>query len=338
MMRTLLRFGLPAALTLCMLASFNNTSAQQSRQTVALASSPWAPFTDVPDKPRFAIDLVDAALERAGYSATHASLETGTVIPALRVGKHDGGSALWKNRSREKFLRYSLPYLENRLILVARKGTDVDVGKFSELKGKRLALVKGWAYGDEVQARRGPELVMGASLQENLDRLLEGKVDYMLIDEIVALHLAAAYPEKAKKFLVFGKRTMVRRTLHLAVRRDMPNSEGIVLAFDKAIQSMMVDGSYNRILRLGWIRTDVDGDGVDEFVLAGDHAGTAPPEESSYAVFEGEQEQPTKKRKRRGFYIERRYYDTWDQVPDRYKIPPEQHHKKDNWGVVLFDW
>ena len=37
--------------------------------------------------------------------------------------------------------------------------------------------------------------------------------------------------------------------------------KSIISDFNRNIQSMMADGSYNEILELNWIKTDVDGDG-----------------------------------------------------------------------------
>ena len=42
---------------------------------------------------------------------------------------------------------FSKPYLENQLILVGNKGSNPNVSSFSELKGKRIGVVKGQYEG-----------------------------------------------------------------------------------------------------------------------------------------------------------------------------------------------
>ncbi len=39
---------------------------------------------------------------------------------------------------------------------------------------------------------------------------------------------------------------------------------------------MLADGTYAKILQIGWIQVDVDGDGLDELVPIGDTVGRAP--------------------------------------------------------------
>ena len=49
------------------------------------------------------------------------------------------------DRRGERALIYSQPYLENRLILVERQGSDVSATSLADLAGKQIALVSGYA-------------------------------------------------------------------------------------------------------------------------------------------------------------------------------------------------
>ena len=71
---------------------------------------------------------------------------------------------------------FSDPYLENRLVLVGRSGSDVRAAAFADLKGKKLALVNGYAYGEAIEAG-GPTWVRTGGEQDSLSRLLNGAVD-----------------------------------------------------------------------------------------------------------------------------------------------------------------
>ncbi|MCY4597979.1 MAG: transporter substrate-binding domain-containing protein [Bryobacterales bacterium] len=73
--------------------------------------------------------------------------------PSLLSGDFSGSAAFWKDTERERVLLYSQPYLENRLILVGRQGSDVSANSLADLAGKRIALVAGYAYGR--RSRRG---------------------------------------------------------------------------------------------------------------------------------------------------------------------------------------
>lgn len=50
---------------------------------------------------------------------------------------------------------------------------------------------------------------------------------------------------------------------------------------------MIADGSYHRLLSLDWIRAEVDGDGLREFVTHDDRTGPHPPERSCVLLATG---------------------------------------------------
>jgi hypothetical protein len=284
-----------------------------------LVSTVWPPFTDVVGKPRLASDLVHEALSRAGVGAETAIVADGLLVSSMRDGSHDGSGALWRSEERERFLLYSDPYMENRLVLVGHKGSDVSAASFAQLAGRRVALVKGYAYGMAVDDAAGPTFVLGDSVQDNVRRLLEGDVDYMLIDSLVIRYIVDRYRKDADEKLEIGSTPLARRTLHLAIRKDIEGAEAIVRRFNEQIRAMLADGTYNRILDLDWIRADVDGDGQAELVLQGERAGVDPPTDA-YEVISGDEPKQDEPKKLR-ILIGRSLYEDWESVPEQYKIP-----------------
>src|SRR5688500_11963871 len=123
------------------------TSAQQAT-SLQLVSTSWAPFTNPPGQPRFALDLVDEALGRIGVTATTTIVGAPQFTSSLLSGRFDGSAAAWRDPERERVLMFSEPYLENRLVLVGRYGVDVAIASLADLKGKRVAIVEGYSYGD----------------------------------------------------------------------------------------------------------------------------------------------------------------------------------------------
>ena len=309
-----------------------------------LASTRWLPFTGAKGEPRVALSLTERALERAGYDSVTSFVPDGQLTPKLEQGEFDGSPALWRGTDREQFLLYSKPYLENRLVLLARKGSRVSVASLAELKGKRVALVEGYAYGEAVDSAAGPEFVRGASESANVQALLAGKVDYVLLDDLVAEYLFEQNPKDAPLRLEVGKVSIATRTLHFAVRKDLPDAQRLIDRFNDAIASMVGDGTYNQALQVDWIRADVDGDGRLEMIPRGDRLGTAPPQRS-YELFSpatvaaatagagvAPHTAPTEaaatpaKEPPLRIFVGGKYYDTWQEVPEKLRGEPEPNY------------
>jgi polar amino acid transport system substrate-binding protein len=293
--------------------------------TLRLASSPWPPFVDTPGNPSVAVELVTTALARAGYIAQDEVTSLEVVMEGLKAGSYDGSTSLWRNAEREQFLLYSQAYLENRLMLVGAKGSNVDVTSFAQLQGKKVGLVQGYAYGSEVDQAKEPVFVRGVSTEENLRALVRGQLDYVLCDALVLQHLTQQYPHETREKLAIGSTPLIKRTLHFAVRKDRPDAQRIIDSFNRQLTQMLSDGSYHRALHVDWIHADLDGDGKLELVAAGEQLGAEPPASGyqlmSFAPAGGAADRdPSSAR----FVIKGVAYDSWDAVPEDYKKTPSQ--------------
>ena len=284
-----------------------------------LVSTEWPPFTNPAGQPRFALDLVEAALKRIDIASTTAIVAPGQFTSALLSNSFDGSAAVWRDAEREKALLFSQPYLENRLVLVGRKGADVSAKTLAALKGKRVAIVEGYAYGDI--EKTGPAFVPTAGSEASLRALLDGKADYTLMDALVVEYLVSAYPKESQERLAIGANAVLTRPLYFTIRRSYPNGATIISRFNAQLRGMVADRTYHRLLHVDWIRADIDGDGVAEYVPASDKVGPAPPSHV-YSLFtpESGSSSPLKILEvNPRFYLGGTIYNDWATVPDPFK-------------------
>jgi polar amino acid transport system substrate-binding protein len=308
----------------------------QTKQ-LRLVSTAWTPFTNQPGQPRFALDLVEAALGRAGLSSNTTIVDAATFTPSLLGNQFDGSAAAWKDAERERVLFFSQPYLENRLMLVARRGDDVSAPSLAALKGKRIAVVEGYAYGDEVD-KSGPTFVRSSSEEDSLKLLLTKAVDYTLMDDLVVKYIVNNHSTEARARLQVGSTPLVTRQLYLAVRRSLPDAETLVARFNAQLRGMVADRTYHRLLRVDWIRADVDGDGVAENVPASDQPGRLEPA-SPYVLYTAQQlAQPQPRSSDQRFYFGGSTYNSWGAVPDKYKVEDPLHKDPSQSVIPIFEF
>ena len=305
-----------------------------------LVSTAWPPFTNEPGQPRFALDLVEAALGRIGLSAETTIVEAERFTAALLGHEFDGSAAAWKDAERERVLVFSQPYLENRLILVGRRDADVSANALTDLTGKRIALVAGYSYGDAID-RSGATVVRSRSEEDSLSLLLDGKADYALMDDLVVQFIVNNYPNEAKTRLNVGSTPLLKRELYFAVRRTRPDAESIVKQFNAQLRGMIADRTYHRLLHVQWISADVDGDGLPEYVPQSDRPGSVQPQHA-YELFSGEKRTriPVEVEAPRRFYVGGNIYADWASVPNRYKVDDQQYPdaRRSTASVFQFRW
>ena len=317
MMRTL------PVICLCALLFGLTANLKAQIAPLRLVSTVWPPFTNAAGQARVALDLVEEALKRIGVSSSMVFVEEAKFTGALLSTEFDGSAAAWRDSDREKVLLYSDPYLENRLVLVGRRGADVSARSLAGLAGKRILVVDGYSYGESVTSGSGPVFVRSRSEEESLQKLLANEADYTLMDEFVVQYLVSHYADQARNRLQLGTTPLVTRTLHLAVRRDRSGAADLISRFNAELRRMIADRTYHRLLDLDWIRADVDGDGRLELISRSERVGTTEPTTRGYDLFltEPKPQSITIPRDGSRFYVGGNFYENWASVPQQYKAP-----------------
>ena len=315
------------------------TSAQTTQTTsLRLVSTAWAPFTNEAGKPRFALDLVEEGLRRGNIKTTTTIVDAAQFTSALLTGPYEGSAAAWRDAERDKALVFSKPYLENRLILVGRRGSDVAAATLTALAGKRVAIVGGYSYGDLIDTA-GPTFVRSLSEEDSLSQLLGSKVDYTLMDELVVQYILLNHPAEAKSRLQLGTKPLITRQLYLAVRRSVPDAAAIVDGFNAQVRSMIADGTYHRLLQVDWITADVDGDGTAEYVARSTKAGKTAPQQAYPLIWTDPGATPPRVQLSPRIYVGGAFYNSWTDVPDHYKVSTDRPAiSRSTASVFTFTW
>jgi polar amino acid transport system substrate-binding protein len=304
-------------------------------EPLRLVSTAWSPFTNEAGLPRFATDLVDAALDRVGMKTTTTIVDPMAFTPELLGGHYDGSAAAWKDNQRSLVLAFSDPYLENRLILIGRKGADVSAKTLRALIGKRVAIVGGYSYG--AIEGTGPSFIRSQGEEDSLTLLLQSQVDYALMDELVVQYLLDNYAKNAQERLALGSTPLVTRPLYFVIRRSRPDADSIINRFNAQLRGMIADRTYHKLLHVAWLRADINGDGIAEYIPASDQVGTAPPDHVYTLISTPTSSKPTESKR---FYVGGNIYNDWAAVPDRYKIykADEPDPRRSTASIFTFTW
>ena len=308
----------------------------QTSPPLRLVSTVWAPFTNASGEARFALDLVGEALKRIGMTADTVFVEDATFTSSLLTGRFDGSAAAWKDAERERVLVFSDPYLENRLILVGRRGSDVTATTLAALAGKRVVVVGGYSYGDDVKNGSGPTFLQSRSEEDSLAKLLAGEADYTLMDELVVQYIVRNYAQQSRERLQVGTTPLIRRSLHLAIRRERPDAVSVINRFNAELRRMISDRTYHRLLHVDWLRADIDGDGRPELISRTDQAGLVPPTTAYDLVLTTPSKPTAPTQSGPRFYLGGTYYEDWASVPKNYKVPESNWNEPDRSTASIF--
>ncbi|HED15502.1 MAG TPA: transporter substrate-binding domain-containing protein [Gammaproteobacteria bacterium] len=226
--------------TLPVLAAPNN---------LQLAADAWPPYVD-PSLPEqgLAMDLVKTALQRAGYTNTVHISSWDRVLEGAQIGVYDVIVAAWHSKQRESFLYFSEPYFKNKILLLKNRATSIRYKKLDDLNKYVIGVIANYAYDHDFDNSRVLNKIPDTQLIRNLIKLRQLQIDLTLDDELVLLYAMNKYMPKGAKELEFLQPPLALRSLRIGISKKNPDHRKIAARFDKAIQDMIKDGSYQKIL------------------------------------------------------------------------------------------
>lgn len=240
-----------------------------SADTLVLGNEPWPPFIIDGEEAGTAEAIVCEALARGGHDCDLRYAPWPKTLEAAQAGELDGIAAAWYTVDRGRTLQFSQSYLTNRLIPVTAAGAD-GIRSLADLAGKRVALEVSVAYGDALLAARETFTVVDVrGADDALAALRDGRADVAIVDELYVRDALEGSATGGDDVLVPGDVALAFRELHFAVSRERADAGQIIADFNQAYQSMLRDGTVNRILDLEWLATDLESDGVMDFIHRG---------------------------------------------------------------------
>lgn len=215
-----------------------------------VVASPWPPYVDRGlEQGGVALHLVGEALRRAGYATRVTVVDWPQDLEATRAGEADVIAAIWRTEERARDLAFSEPYLVSETRFVKRRGEPYLYRSLDDLRGLRIGVVQGFAYGGEARDRQLEVTpVFRGSVLEGLRGLLDGELDLVLADERVALYELNVAIEDGVRRTEILPLAYSSRGLRIGVGRGRSDHAEIVRRFDAAIEAMRVDGSYAEVM------------------------------------------------------------------------------------------
>ena len=133
----------------------------------------------------FDMDLIRALAKEMGYKADIQNINFDGLIPALEAGNLDVIiSGMTINDERKKKVDFSDPYYKSGLSIIIKK-SDTSIKKFSDLKGKKVAVQIGTTSAMEVRKMEGVEVKEFNSSADTFMELKAGGVDAVVNDRPV---------------------------------------------------------------------------------------------------------------------------------------------------------
>ncbi|AMD95825.1 basic amino acid ABC transporter substrate-binding protein [Leptotrichia sp. oral taxon 847] len=235
LMLTLLVFGL----TSC----GGSKSAKDSKKLRVGLNAVFAPFEykENGQVVGFDVDLINEIAKDLNYETEIVDQSFDGLIPSLKAGKIDViVSGMTATEDRRKSVDFTDDYFVSKQLYIRKKGNSAVTS--STLKGKKIGVLLGSIQ--EILARKidGAIVVPNKSIVNTILDLKMGKVDALILDNVVAIEYMKKNPE-------------------MEIFYEKQDKEGMAMAFDKGkdteliqkinaeLKKLKENGKYDELLK-----------------------------------------------------------------------------------------
>ncbi|GAB3245486.1 substrate-binding periplasmic protein [Chitinimonas naiadis] len=212
------------------------------------AENDWYPYSATLDgKPvGLAVDIVQAAFAAANIEVELVSLPYARCMKLARENQLAGCFDTLRNPLLEKRYRWhKQPLFKGRIDIYARIEHPDKRMTLDDLRGKRLAVTNGYDYGEAFDSDKSLRRDIGDSDLFALRKLAAGRVDYALVYDRIANHIARSQPDLHGRFRSVG--TLIEPDIYVSFAPQYPGIADIISRFDAGLGKLHQSGQYAQI-------------------------------------------------------------------------------------------
>lgn len=234
-----------AVVTLPGLAAANSSPIVGEKGTIVMGTSPdYPPYENVDAKNNgeivgMDIDIAKFIAAQLGYKLEIAPMDFNGLIAALQTGRVDFVmSAMSVTEERKQNVDFSSTYYVARNTIVSRESDPIET--VEELAGKIVGTQLGSTQDVFAETLQGAELKKLNRIPDLILELNTGRVDAVIVEDAVALEMAASNPDLKVSYLPAGG---VEDGYAIA----FPKGSELVAPFNEVLEEMKATGQIEEI-------------------------------------------------------------------------------------------
>lgn len=215
-------------------------------ETLMLAAEDdWPPYSNA-DGSGMSNALVMAAYRAVGIDVRFAVRPYARVMAELEAGEWVGGFNVSRQQNNEKKFKWGKhPLLVSREIYYVMASRPLQAKSGQALQqGQRIGCVIGYEYGDEFSNNTRIDKQCVRSNEQNIKKLLEGRIDAMLASEKTAKVLISKAKLNDKIVPAFVSSEL---PTYVAFSKAHPDADYYMKKLDEGLEIIKANGEYQRI-------------------------------------------------------------------------------------------
>ncbi|MBU1564612.1 MAG: transporter substrate-binding domain-containing protein [Proteobacteria bacterium] len=218
-------------------------------KVITAAADPYPPFVDQSDPQEgLSLAIIRAAYKTQGYTVTMEFVPWARAKSLTIEGKYDILPDCWINEENKKTMLFSDPYAVNVVKFIKRADDPFEYAGMESLKGKKIGAIRGYNYSDDFKEPKDFTREDVTDLMTNIKKVIGGRVDLTLEDEIVAKVQIAKNDPALLSQIKFGEKAFDSKSLYVSAGLANPRHQEIIGAFNKGLAEIKANGEFAKIM------------------------------------------------------------------------------------------
>lgn len=222
----------------------------QAEKTISLAVAEWPPYVSTNLKDYgFTSEIVTEAFARVGYTVKMSFMPWKRALHKVAEGVYEVTYPAYYSAERAQLYAMSKSFFEAPMGFYKRKEMSISYQTLQDLQAYTIGIVRAYVNTPEFDAAIYLKKDIADDDEQNLRKLLKGRVDLIVIDKYTAQYILDTRMPEEKALLEFLEPPLAMKSFHLLVSRNIKNSERTLHDFHRGLQEMVADGTMSRILQ-----------------------------------------------------------------------------------------
>jgi polar amino acid transport system substrate-binding protein len=246
---------LSKTISLALVAIAGLSSGCTCAEEILVATGEYPPYTEEAARGGGVVNtIVTEAFRRKGVTVKYSFMPWKRSMEETRRGAFAASSFWFKNAEREKEFVFSNSFISAREVFFYRKAAPINGwNKLSDLSEKRIGLTRGYTYTTELWDLVNSQKLQGDEAttdEQGLHKLLAGRVDLMVVDELVGWRLLAdpnLFARGASSLVAVLPKAFSEAKGYLLFPKNGNDTAALLQKFNAGLGEMQKDGSLSRL-------------------------------------------------------------------------------------------
>ena len=252
--------------------------------TITLAAAPFETYVSNEGEPSRLTHLIQLAFSRMETDVNLEVMRDAFLGSAMRSGKIDGNFAYVDLGQKKDTLLLSAQYLPLYLYAAAKGDQVQEIKLIPHLKDNRVAIENRFANTPIFRQLKEIKWSRNPTTYDAFKQLADDRAPYLITSRLLIEAFNVLLNDDNEELLQSSGAPLITTGFSLALRSDVPNAQNIIDQFERAITTLQNDGSYNQILGIAWITSDINNDGIADYIGASNITSQQDALDSAYPL------------------------------------------------------